>query len=62
MVDADIITPVPLAIFNPEQTQALRQAEGQRVPPVFRHDALSATSAEAELRARFEAGARRFWP
>ncbi|HKX61929.1 MAG TPA: hypothetical protein VJS65_08790, partial [Verrucomicrobiae bacterium] len=52
-IDADIRTPVPLAVFNPEQTEALRQAESQRVSPVFRHDASMATTAEAELRTRF---------
>jgi len=52
-IDADIRTPVPLAVFNPEQTEALRQAESQRVSPIFRHDASMAATAEAELRTGF---------
>jgi len=52
-IDADIRTPVPLAVFNPGQTEALRQAESQRVPPIFRHDASMAATAEAALRTRF---------
>jgi hypothetical protein len=60
VVDADITTPVPLAVFNPEQTEALRQAEAQRVSPVFRHDPSLAVSAEAELRARFERAREEF--
>ena len=60
VVEADITAPIPLAVFNPEQTEALRRAEAQRVPPVFRHDASLAASADAELRSRFERGREAF--
>jgi hypothetical protein len=53
-IDADILTPIALAVFNAEQTEALREAEAQRVAPIFRYDPSVATAAETELRVRFE--------
>jgi hypothetical protein len=60
---ADLVTPIPLVVFDPARTETLRQAEAQRTPPIFRHFSSAAREAEqalklafAETRSRFASG------
>src|SRR5262245_27353918 len=34
---SDVITPIPLVVFDPARTEALRQAEARKTTPIFRH-------------------------
>lgn len=61
--EADITTPIPLIVFDPARTQALRASEAARVAPIFRHHTHAGSLAESELRtahtnahAQFSAG------
>lgn len=47
---ADIVTPVPLLVVNPEATEALRQKVSQQVHLIVRHVPAATAEAEAELR------------
>ena len=52
-VDADIITPLPLMVVDPAETDALKEKEAQRIPVVFRFDKSAAISVEADLREKY---------
>jgi 7TM-HD extracellular len=59
----DVVTPIPLVVFQPARTESLRQIEAQKTPPVFRHYAVAMREAEealkhafAETRSRFASG------
>lgn len=51
--EADIATPIPLVVFDPVRTQALRSNEAARVTPIFRQHTGAGAAAEAELRAAY---------
>ena len=51
--EADIVTPVPLVVFDPARTEGLRKAEAQDVNPVFRFLPAAAQQSEADLRSAF---------
>jgi hypothetical protein len=51
---ADVITPVPLIVVNPEATEALKQKVAQQVPFIVRH-----TGKSAAARARSDGAADR---
>jgi 7TM-HD extracellular len=53
-VEADITTPVALRVVNPEETAALKEKEGLRVPAIFQFDPTTADAVEADFRAAFE--------
>ena len=60
---ADVATPIPLVVFDPVRTEALRKAEAQKVTPIFRYYPNATNEAEAalktafaEMRSRFAAG------
>jgi len=62
-VEADVITPIPLVVFDPVRTESLRQNEAQKTPPIFRfHPAASQEAGEtlklafAEARTQFASG------
>jgi hypothetical protein len=57
---ADVITPVPLIVVNPEATEALKQKVAQQVPFIVRHTAQSTSEAEAELRESIVTARRNF--
>lgn len=52
-VEADIITPLPLMVVDPAETDALKDKEAQRIPVVFRFDKSAATSVETDLREKY---------
>jgi hypothetical protein len=61
--EADVVTPIPLVVFDAARTESLRQSEAQKTPPVFRYDPEAAKKAEqalqlafAETRAQFATG------
>ncbi len=54
------MTPIPLVVFDPARTQALRDAELPRVVPVFRHLPGVAGAYEDRLRAAFTNAHRQF--
>ncbi len=58
--EADIITPVPLVVFDPVRTENLRKAEAQRVNPVFRHLPAAAAQSETTLKSAFTNAQSRF--
>lgn len=58
--EADIVTPIPLVVFDPVRTKALRDAELSRVAPVFRHLPGVAVGSEQALRATFTNAHGRF--
>ncbi len=60
IIDSDIITPVALTVFHPDETAVLRATEMPRVPAVWRHDPTAVEAAGSELRARFAAARERF--
>ena len=49
----EVVTPVALTVINPESTQALRDKEARRTPPIIRFRAQSSDEAEAALHAAF---------
>jgi len=51
--EADIVTPVPLVVFDPARTEGLRKAEAQDVNPVFRFLPSAAQQSETDLRSAF---------
>ena len=51
--EADIVTPVPLVVFDPVRTEGLRKTEAQRVNPVFRQLTTVGAIAERELSTAF---------
>ena len=53
--EADVVTPIPLVVFNPERTERLREAEARAVPPVFRVVPSALERAEELLRGAFAA-------
>jgi len=57
---ADIVTPLPLLVFDPARTELLRKAEAQKVPPIFRFNPDAARQSEEELRRAFAALRGRF--
>ena len=58
--EADIVTPIPLVVFDAARTESLRKAEAQKVPPIFRFHAEAGREAEAALRAGFADARLRF--
>ncbi len=50
---ADVVTPIPLVVFDPTRTESLRQSEAQKLPPVFRHYPAAAREAEEALKSAF---------
>lgn len=58
--EADIITPVPLVVFDPVRTEALRKAEAQRVNPIFRQFPQVAAQSEQNLKTAFSNAQTRF--
>lgn len=52
-VEADIITPLPLMVVDPAETDALKDKEAQRIPVVFRFDRSAATAVETDLREKY---------
>ncbi len=58
--EADIVTPVPLVVFDPIRTETLRKAEAQRVNPIFRHFPFAAAQSEQALKAAFTNARARF--
>ncbi len=58
--EADIVTPVPLVVFDPVRTESLRKAEAQRIDPVFRYLPAAAQQSETDLRSAFTNGQARF--
>lgn len=57
---ADVVTPIPLVVFDPVRTETLRKAEAQKVTPVFRHYPNATNEAEAALKAAFAETRSRF--
>ena len=69
LADATVATPVALNVVDPEATEAARELEGNRLPPLFRFDPgiadVSADKFMADYDRRcslFEQGLRRQWP
>ena len=58
--EADIVTPVPLVVFDPARTEGLRKAEAQDVNPVFRFLPAAAQQSETDLRSAFTNAQARF--
>lgn len=61
--ELDVVTPIPLVVFDPARTANLRQIEAQKTPPVFRHYPAAMREAEealkfvfAETRSQFASG------
>lgn len=52
-VETDVITPLPLMVVDPAETDALKDKEAQRIPVVFRFDKSAATSVETDLREKY---------
>lgn len=52
-VETDIITPLPLMVVDPAETDALKDKEAQRIPVVFRFDKSAAISVETDLREKY---------
>jgi hypothetical protein len=50
---ADVVTPAKLVAIDPSRTEALRQAEARRIPPIFRFDATVAGQVETNFRTSF---------
>jgi hypothetical protein len=50
---SDVITPIPLVVFDPARTETLRQAEARKATPIFRHMPDTAQPAEMDLRNDF---------
>jgi hypothetical protein len=66
--EADVVTPVPLMVFDAARTESLRRAEAQKVSPVFRYWPAAGrqteerlTRAFAETRTRFAEGLERLF-
>jgi hypothetical protein len=57
---ADLVTPIPLVVFDPARTESLRRSEAQKTPPVFRYHAAAAQEAEAKLKLAFAETRTRF--
>lgn len=64
----EIVTPIPLVVFDAARTEELRRAEAQKVTPIFRHLSGPGRQAEEDLksafaqtRARFEEGVSRLY-
>jgi hypothetical protein len=57
---ADVVTPIPLVVFDPARTETLRKAEAQKVTPIFRHYPNASNEAEATLQASFAETRSRF--
>ena len=49
----EIVTPYPLAVVDPARTEALREAEARKLPPIFRLTSLAAWRGEELLRTDF---------
>src|SRR5687767_5228726 len=60
VAEADVMTPVPLVVVNPDATEVLRQKVGQQVNLVIRQTLNSAAEAEAALRESVVAARGRF--
>jgi exonuclease VII small subunit len=58
--DADIVTPIPLVVFDAARTETLRRAEAQKVPPIFRFDPRAGDKARRDLQAAFADARQRF--
>ena len=50
---SEVITPIPLLVFDPARTETLRQAEARKATPIFRHVPDAALQAETDLRNDF---------
>ena len=50
---ADVITPIPLVVFDPARTETLRQAEARKATPIFRHVPDTVQQVETDLRNDF---------
>jgi hypothetical protein len=50
---ADVVTPIPLVVFDPARTESLRQSEAQKTPPVFRYYPAAMREAEESLKLAF---------
>lgn len=57
---ADVVTPIPLVVFDPSRTESLRQSEAQKTPPIFRHYAAAIHEAEEALKLAFAEARSRF--
>jgi membrane-associated HD superfamily phosphohydrolase len=57
---ADIRTPVPLVVADPERTEALRQEQARRIPPIFCFNPDGAAETDARLRDAFNRAHDRF--
>lgn len=60
VAEADVVTPVPLLVVNPEATDALKQKVAQQVNFIVRVTPQSATEADAELRESIAVARRNF--
>jgi hypothetical protein len=57
---ADVVTPIPLVVFDAARTENLRQSEAQKTPPIFRHYPAAMREAEEALRLAFNEARSRF--
>ena len=64
----EIVTPIPLVVFDAARTEELRRAEAQKATPIFRYLSGAGRQAEEDLksafaqtRARFEEGVSRLY-
>jgi hypothetical protein len=56
----DIITPVPFVVVDDERTEALRQQEAQRIPPIFLFNTNAAAEAELKMLTAYTAAKEGF--
>lgn len=58
--EADIVTPVPLVVFDAARTENLRTTEAQRISPIFRFLPSAPAQAETNLKSAFTNAQARF--
>ena len=57
---ADVVTPIPLVVFDPVRTEHLRESEAQKAPPIFRHYPAAEREAGESLKLAFAETRSRF--
>jgi hypothetical protein len=58
--EAEVVTPIPLIVFDSARTERLRKAEAQKAPAIFRYVPTTRQNAEEEMRAVFSDTRSRF--